>query len=131
MKKITTKHVIAIYIAVILLSVFYLVYIENISGTPYEFSVGGKDSYFSPFDVIIVSISVLALVLLIISFAAYKRKRNSKMLIISLAFLMFTMMGILKLIDNFLLRDYTAIGIAIQILQMLVLLSFILVLFKK
>jgi hypothetical protein len=131
MKKITTNYVIAIYIAAILLSAFYLICIENISGASYEFSVGGRDLYFSPFDVVIVSISVLASVLLIISFAAYNRKRNSKMLIVSLAFLMFTVMGILKLLDNFLLRDYTAIGIAIQILEMLVLLSFVLVLFKK
>ena len=119
-----------IYIAVIVITAAYLIYFEGV-GTKHTINIGGEDNYFSPFDVFTIAISIIALALLIIAFIAYRRHPDEKMLMIGLAFLLFTIMGILDLIDNFFPGSYSAIGIIQKIINFLILLTFLAILFRK
>ncbi len=119
------------YAAVVLAAVFYLAVVENVYGKRVTFSIGGQDHIFSAFDIILVSISVLASALVVISFLAYKRKPDRKLFIISIAFLLFTLKGVLEVLDNFFLAGYSFFSILKRVLELLILLAFLFVLFKK
>lgn len=118
-----------IYAAIVLASIVYLVAIEHIYGKRLSFAVGGQDLVFSPFDVVIVLISVIASVLVIVSFAAYRRRKNVKLFILAIAFLLFALKSILEVVDNFFLSGFTFLSVLKRVLELLVLLAFLVVLF--
>lgn len=125
------KHIILLGV-VVLLVLLYFFAVEHLNiGVPTNFNLGGRDNHFSLFDLTIILISVVAAVLVIISLLAYNRKPDKKMLFVSLAFLLFTIKGILNFLDNFIIRQYATIAIAMQILDLLILVVFLLLLFKK
>ena len=123
------NKVLVLYAAVIILTAVYLIFFENVLG--HSVRVGGQDHYFSAFDIVTIAISLVALALLVLSFMAYRRHPDSRMFMVSFAFLLFTVYSILNAIDNFFLGGYTAIGIAEKVVQFLVLLTFLVILFKK
>ncbi|MBI4162133.1 MAG: hypothetical protein HY513_00490 [Candidatus Aenigmarchaeota archaeon] len=124
-----SNKVLALYIAVIVIAAAYLLFFENVLG--HSVRIGGQDHYFSAFDIVTIGISLVALVLLVLSFMAYRRHPDSRMLMVSFAFLLFTIYSILNAVDNFFLGGYSAIGIAEKVVQFLVLLTFLVILFKK
>jgi len=116
-------------VAVIVITAGYLILVENVP--THSIRIGGQDHYFSAFDVVTMAIGVVALILLVVSFMAYRRHPDSRMLMVSFAFLLFTIFSVLDVIDNFFLGGYTAIGIAERIVHFLVLITFLVILFKK
>ncbi len=123
------NKVFILYIAVIVVAAAYLLLFENVLG--HSIRIGGQDHYFSAFDVVTIGISLVALALLVLSFMAYRRHPDSRMLMVSFAFLLFTIFSILSAVDNFFLGSYSAIGIAEKVVHFLILLTFLVILFKK
>ncbi len=119
----------AIYFSLIAITVLYLVLAERIYR--FDFTLGGGDLRFSAYDVALLLVGAVGVVLSAISFMAYDRKKNEKLFIISLAFLFFTLKSLLNIVDNFFIGGYKYIGIAAQGLELLMILAFFLVLFRK
>ncbi len=120
-----------IYTSIIILTIVYLLAIENVHSGSREFTLGGRDLRFSPYDITLVLVGTVGIVLSAISFAAYNRKNDKRLFIISLAFLFFTLKSVLNIVDNFFIGGYRYIGIAAQGFELLMILAFFLVLFKK
>ncbi len=123
------NKILILYAVVIIITAAYLLFFENVLG--HSVRISGQDHYFSAFDVVTIAISLVALALLVVAFMAYRRHPDSRMLMVSFAFLLFTIFSILSAIDNFFLGGYTAIGIAEKVVHFLVLLTFLVILFKK
>lgn len=122
-----TNSLLLIYVAIIAITGLYLVFVEGV-GVKHTVNIGG---YFSPFDAFTIAISVVALVLLVIAFIAYRRHPDEKMLMVGLAFLLFTVFSVLDLINNFFPGSYSFIGIIMKILNFLILVTFLAILFRK
>ena len=120
-----------IYISIIILALFYLFALERVQSDYYRFTLGGRDLRFSPYDVALTLVGIVGIVLSAISFTAYNRKKDKKFFIIALAFLFFTLKSVLNIVDNFFVGGYRFIGIAAQGLELLMILAFFLVLFRK
>ena len=120
-----------VYGALIAASIGYLVFVENVYGKIVTFNIGGQDLIFSAFDIVTVGISLIASALVIISFSAYRRRGDPKLFVISLAFLLFTLKGVIEIFDNFFLSSYSFFSILKKVLELLILLAFLFVLFRK
>ena len=127
--KIQQEHL--IYAGFIVLTALYIVSIEQVHTDQFQFTLGGRDLRFSFYDVVLVMVGAVGVALSTISLSAYNRKRDRRLFIISLAFLFFTLKSILNIIDNFFLGGYQFIGIAAQSLELLMILAFFLVLFRR
>ena len=121
----------AIYGLIIVASIIFLLAIEAVHTSQFQFELGGRDQRFSPFDIVLTSVGLVGVVLSVISFAAYRRKKDKKLFIIALAFLFFTLKSIFNIVDNFFIGGYQYIGIVAQTLELLMILAFFLVLFKR
>ncbi|MFA4819820.1 MAG: hypothetical protein WC613_02565 [Candidatus Aenigmatarchaeota archaeon] len=124
-------RVLVAYIVLVILSVFYLFGIENIASGGHYFQAGGRDFVFSFYDITLVLVFFVAVALSIISFKAYSKKKSERLMFVSGAFFLFAIKAALKLIDNFILGNYSHIGISIQTLEFLILLSLFYALFRK
>lgn len=118
-----------IFGVLIALTIAYLILVENVFNQ--KFAIGGQDYRFSPFDIVLGLINITGFVLVAVSFFAWKRKRDTRLFIISVAFLLLTLKGILDLADNFFVGSYSYLGMLKQTLELLVLLAFLLALFKR
>lgn len=123
--------VLVAYIVLAILSAFYLFGIEEIAGGGYYFQAGGRDFVFSFYDITLVLVFFVAAALSIISFKAYSKKKNERLMFVAGAFFLFAIKAALKLIDNFIIGNYSHIGISIQTLELLILLSLFYALFRK
>ncbi|MBI2970980.1 MAG: hypothetical protein HYY37_01015 [Candidatus Aenigmarchaeota archaeon] len=123
------EHLVAI--AIVAASVLYLVVIEDVYGKRITFNIGGRDLLFSPFDIVLVTTSVIASALVVVSFLAYQRTADRKLFVVSLAFIFFTIRSVLDVFDNFFLAGYSFLSIAKRLLDLLIVLAFLFVLFRK
>lgn len=119
-----------IYAAIIAISILYLILVEQVH-TAHRFNLGGQDLRFSAYDVALTLVGVVGVVLSAVSFAAYNRKGDKKLFVIALAFLFFTLKSIFNIVYNFFPGGYQFIGIAAQGFELLMILAFFLVLFKR
>jgi hypothetical protein len=126
-----TKKLVALYLALIVLTSAYLFGIENITNGTYSIDKGGRDHQFTFYDITLFLISMFAAALTGISSMAYSKKKSPRLFFVSFAFFLFTIKAALKIIDNFLIGNYSYIGISIQTLEFLILLSLFYALFKK
>ncbi|HLD38930.1 MAG TPA: hypothetical protein VJB05_01295 [archaeon] len=124
-------RVLVVYIVLVILAAFYLFGIENIAGGGHYLHGGGRDFVFSFYDITLVLVFFVAAALSIISYKAYSRKKNERLMFVAGAFFLFAIKAALKLIDNFILGNYSHIGISIQTLELLILLSLFYALFRK
>jgi len=127
----TMDRVLVAYIVLVILAVFYLFGMENIAGGGHYLNSGGRDSVFSFYDITLVLVFIVAAALSIISYKAYSKKKNERLMFVAGAFFLFAIKAALKLIDNFILGNYSHIGISIQTLELLILLSLFYALFRK
>ncbi len=128
---ISTKHLLVLYAIVIILAGAYLVLTEDILGGSYVLHGGGRDMKFTFYDVVLILVLVVAMALTVIATMAYNKKKNERLLFVAGAFFLFSIEAALQLVNNFLLGDYTFIGIGVQTLELLILVSLFLALFKK
>lgn len=123
------QQLLVLYVILVLLAAFYMVGVEHITGS--HFDVAGRNHVFSLYDIMLVLVFVVAAALSVISFIAYSRKRSSRLFFVAFAFFLFALKAALKLIDNFFLGDYSYIGVSIQTLEFVILLSLFYALFRK
>ncbi len=121
----------AIYFLIIILTLFYLFAIEMIQSDQFRFSPGGQDLRFSAYDLALLFVGLVGVILSAVSFAAYRRKGDKRFFVIALAFLFFTLKSLLNIVYNFFIGGYEFIGIAAQGLELLMILAFFLVLFRR
>ncbi|MFH0949143.1 MAG: hypothetical protein V1802_01500 [Candidatus Aenigmatarchaeota archaeon] len=122
---------ILIYAAVIIGSIFYFVYMQKFGTQGLEFSVTGEDRTFSIFDMLILLLTPVAFVLFIVSALAYRRKKDTRLFLVSLAFFFFLVKEVLNLLENFFPKEFIFIGNAERALEFLILLSFVFLLYRK
>jgi hypothetical protein len=129
--KFTGRQVALIYAAVILLAVVYFVLVESIFENTYMLSHGGRDLKVTFYDFALVVVFAVSAALTYISTLAFLKKRNERLFFVAFAFFLFAIKAALKLIENFVLGPYGYIGITMQTLELLILLSLFFALFKK
>ena len=125
------KQILVLYVALVLLAGLYLFGVESIAGGSFYFHGGGRDTHFTFYDATLFLVFFVSLALALISYSAYNKKRSNRLFFIALAFFLFTLKSALKLIDNFIIGNYSYIGISIQTLELLILLSLFYAIFKK
>lgn len=125
------KQPLLLYAVLMLLTAFYIFGIEVVTDGTFYVHGGGRDYVFSFYDITLFLVLIFAAALTVISTMAYNRKKSDRLFFVSFAFFLFTIKAALKLIDNFLLGNYSYIGISIQTLEFLILLSLFYALFKK
>ena len=125
------QQLLVLYVILVLLTGFYLFGVENLAGGDFHLDMGGRNHVFSLYDVSLFLVFILASALSVISFMAYNRKKSNRLFFVSFAFFLFALKAALKLIDNFLLGGYSYMGISIQVLEFLILLSLFYALFRK
>lgn len=126
-----TQKLVGAYAIIIIITGAYLLAVEGVADGSFSLDKGGRDHKFSFFDVTLFLVFVLAAGLTIISTMAYHKKNSGRLLFVSGAFFLFTIMAALRIIDNFVLGAYTYIGISISTLEFLILLSLFYALFRK
>ena len=129
--KFSGRQMAAIYGALILLTVLFFGFSEFMIGVPHHFELGGRDTIFSFYDVSLFIVLVVSIALTMISTMAYVRKKNERLFFVAFAFFMFSIKSALKVIENHIIGPYGYIGISIQTLELLILLSLFLAIFKK
>ncbi|MBS3053277.1 MAG: hypothetical protein J4469_02130 [Candidatus Aenigmarchaeota archaeon] len=118
-----------IYAFFIVALVFYIVVLQQFGFHGLEFQIGGKDNIITTLDLLILGTTVASFALLGISLIAFKRKKDIRIFIISLAFFFFALKEFLFLIDNFFPRETVFIGHAERGLEFLILLSFMMLMY--
>lgn len=126
-----TKKLVALYLALIVLTGVYLFAVEGVTNGSYSVNKGGRDHQFTFYDITLFLVLIFAAGLTIISSLAYDKKKSPRLFFVSFAFFLFVIKAALKIIDNFLIGNYSYIGISGQTLEFLILLSLFYALFRK
>lgn len=129
--KFTGRQVTAIYAALVLLTILFFGVLDYTSGRTFTFQPGGRDTIFSFYDISLFIVFAVAIALTVVSTLAYLRKKNERLFFVSFAFFIFSVKSALKVIDNHFVGTYGYMGITIQTMELLVLLSLFLAIFKK
>lgn len=130
--KISSYYLIAAIYAVFILGlVFYLVILQHFGFKGLQFQIGGKDNTITALDMLIFVSTIASFALLGISLFAFKRKKDIRIFIISLAFFFFALKEFLFVIDNFFPKESVYIGNAERGLEFLILLSFVMLMYTS
>lgn len=130
-RSIMKQQLYILYGIIILLTAFYLFAVEGMGGGNFYFNAGGRDNVFSFFDVTLFLVLIFSAALTVVSLMAYGRKKSERLFFVSFAFFLFTLKSGLRIIDNFIVGGYGYIGISVQTLEFLILLSLFYALFRK
>lgn len=120
-----------LYVAIIILTTVYIFGIEAVTNGSFVFHGGGRDNNFTFYDATLFLVFFVSLALAVISYKAFHKRRSDRLFFVSFAFFLFTIKAALKLIDNFIIGNYSYIGISVQTLELLILLSLFYAIFKK
>ena len=118
------------YVVVILAAFVYFVILQQFGYRGLVFTIEGKDHTFAPLDILIILSTIASSILLLISLTAFSRKKDLKLFVISFAFFFFTIRQFLFLLDNFFPAENIFIGNAVSTLDLLILLSFIMLMYR-
>ncbi len=121
--------IVLVYVLVILASAVYFGMMQHFGFKGMGFCVGGRDRIFSALDILIVTVFAASLFLLLLSLVAFRRTNDNRMLIVSLAFFFFSANSFLSVLENFFPDEFIFIDHASQVLNMLVLVSFIMLMY--
>ncbi len=123
--------IISIYLAVILFSGVYFFGWQHFGSNGLSFSIGGRNNLIDPFDIILLAATVISFFLVAISLLAFKRRKDNRLFILSLAFFFFAMHEVLLIFDNFYPGENIFIANASKVLDLLVLLSLTMLMYSK
>jgi hypothetical protein len=118
-----------VYAAVIIGAIIYFGFLQQFGYRGLVFQVEGRDQVLSPLDVLIVFAAIASLFLFVISLMAYRRNRDLRVLVVSMAFFFFVVKEILFLFENFFPGEHIYIDNAERTLELLILLSFIMLMY--
>jgi len=129
--KFSGRQMALIYGGLILLTTLFFGSLEYMTGRSFDFNAGGRDMIFSFYDVSLFVVLAVSIALTLISTMAYIRKKNERLFFVAFAFFMFSIKSALKILDNNIIGPYVYLGISIQTLELLILLSLFFAIFKK
>ena len=124
------KGIALIYGIFIAGAIIYFGILQQFGYNGFSFVLEGKDRTLTPLDALIIVTLVFSVILLIVSLAAFSRKRTVKIFIISLAFFFFAVKEFLITVENFFPGENIYIGNAGGALEFLILLSFVLLIYN-
>lgn len=120
-----------IYAIVIASFLVYFVLLQQFGAKGLQFSMGGRDSVFNIFDLLTLILLPIATALFVISFMAFMRKNDKRLFITSIAFFFFLAKQVLDVFQNFFPSEFIFVGNAESALELLILISFVFLLYKK
>jgi hypothetical protein len=123
--------ILAIYVAVIGLSAIYFFVMQGFGSHGLTFSIGGRDNTFTAFDAILVAATAISFFLVALSLLAFKRKKDNRIFILSLAFFFFALHEVVQIFDAFYPQESIFIENATRVLDLLVLASLMMLLYSK
>src|SRR3989338_758072 len=126
----STNLILLAYAVVIVAAFVYFVILQQFGYRGLVFNMEGKDHTFAPLDIMIILSTIASSILLLISLTAFSRKKDLKLFVISFAFFFFTIRQFLFLLDNFFPAENIFIGNAVSTLDLLILLSFIMLMYR-
>jgi hypothetical protein len=128
--KIKRGHaVVAVYVIVILGAIVYFGVLQQFGYKGLSFNLGGKNNVIDIFDILIIILTAAALVLFVISLIAYRRTRDLRILVVSMAFFFFAVKELLFVMQNFFPGEFIYIDNAERVLELLIVLSFIMLMY--
>ena len=127
----SVKVIVIAYAVVIIGALFYFAVLQGFGFKGLEFSISGKDRVLAAVDILIVLSTIASFLLLIISLTAFSRRGDLRLFVISFAFFFFTLRQVLFLLENFFPGENIYIFHAVHTLDLLILLSFILLMYRK
>jgi hypothetical protein len=127
----TFMWIIAVYIAVIVLCGVYIFALQGFGAKGLVFSIGGKNQVIDAFDIILLAAAVASFFLVAISLLAFKRRKDNRIFILSIAFFLFAVNEILQIFDNFFPNEFIFIANAQKVLDLLILLSFAMLVYGR
>jgi len=116
--------IIAIYLIVIAFSAVYLFLWQGFGSKGLVFSIAGRDHVFNAFDIILLVATLASFFLVAISLLAFKKRRDNRIFILTIAFFFFALVQVLDIFENFFPSEYIFITNAERVLNLLILLSF-------
>ncbi|MCX6815540.1 MAG: hypothetical protein NT120_01665 [Candidatus Aenigmarchaeota archaeon] len=123
--------IVGIYIVFIVGAIIYFIGLQNFGFNGLDFVRGGKNHIVGLDDITIVITLVLSAVLLVLSVAAFLRKKTARFLVMSLVFFFFALKEFIILIENFFPGEHIYIPNAVVALELLILLSFALFVYNS
>ena len=123
------QAVLALYAIVIVGSIVYFGVLQGFGYKGLEFRIEGRDRVFDMFDILIMIGTIAAFVLFVISLMAYRRSRDLRVLVVSMAFFFFAVKELLGVLSNFFPNEFIYIDHAADVLNLLILLSFIMLMY--
>jgi hypothetical protein len=123
--------IVAVYLAIIVLCGIYIFALQGFGSKGLEFSIGGENRAIDAFDVILLAAAVASFFLVFISLLAFKRRKDNRIFILSIAFFLFAVNEILQIFDNFFPSEFIFIGNAQKVLDLLILFSFAMLVYGR
>ncbi|GEM_PF-2622640 len=123
--------IIAIYLIVIAFSAVYLFLWQGFGSKGLVFSIAGRDHVFNAFDIILLIATLASFFLVAISLLAFKKRRDNRIFILTIAFFFFALGQVLDIFDNFFPNEYIFITNAGRVLNLLILLSFAMLVYGR
>jgi len=122
--------IVLIYAVFIAGALIYFVGLQQFGYHGFRFAMEGKDRTLTHLDIAIIVAFVVSFVLLMISLFAFGRKKTVKIFIISMVFFFFTIKEFLITLENFFPEENIYIGNATGALELLILVSFVLLIYN-
>ena len=123
--------IVLIYAIVIAALAVYIFFMQQFGAKGMQFHLSGRDQSVTILDIAIIAVTIIALLLLLISLMAFKKKPDMRIFLISLAFFFFAAKEFLAFFENFFPKEHIFIDNAERGLELLMLISFILLLYRK
>ncbi|MBI4896094.1 MAG: hypothetical protein HY832_00930 [Candidatus Aenigmarchaeota archaeon] len=120
-----------IYLVVLVLSSVYIFWLQGFGSHGFNFDIEGRDQAIDAYDVVLLVATITAFFLVSISLLAFQKHRDIKIFILSIAFFLFALNELLEIFDNFFPREYIFINHARRVFNLLILLSFVLLLIHR
>ncbi len=127
----TFYMIIAVYLVVIVLSGIYLFLWQGFGSKGLVFSIAGKDQVLNAFDIVLLAATLVSFFLVFISLLAFKRRKDNRIFILSIAFFFFAVNEMLQIFDNFFPNEYIFISNASKAIDLLILLSFAMLVYGR
>jgi magnesium-transporting ATPase (P-type) len=127
----TFYGIIIIYLAIIILSGIYFFVLQGFGSHGLVFSIDGKDHVFNIFDIVLLAATVVSFFLVFISLLAFKRRKDNRIFILSIAFFLFALLQVFHLFDAFFPGEYIFTENAHKVLDLLILLSFAMLVYGR
>ena len=123
--------ILGVYLVVLLFFGVYVFLWQGFGSHGLVFSLGGKNQKLDAFGVILLIATLISFFLVFISLLAFKKRKDNRLFIISVAFFFFALREVLQIFDNFFPQENIFIANAAKAIDLIVLLSFAMLVYGR